>query len=145
MRVSYPLPHDMPHKPLIERARSLIGKATYRGNAMLNEAPDVVNCFRFTQWVWLSVGITLPDKQLTCPAVAINELAAADLVFVPRRNRTTATDDFGHVGIATGENTVIHATKWRNTVVEDSLDSFLSRGLLGVRRVAFPRSTVAAE
>lgn len=148
MCVSHLLPHEILPESLIERARSLIGKATYRGNATLDEAPSVVNCFRFTQWVWCNAGITLPDKQLTCPMVRIVEidrLVAADLVFVPRRNKTVETDDFGHVGIATGENTVIHATKWRDTVVEDSLELFLSRGLLGVRRVTLPCCELTAR
>lgn len=76
------------------------------------------------------------------PAHAVQ---SADLVFAPLLNRTLSNDDFGHVGIATGEGTVVHATKRRNTVVEDAFEAFIARGCLGVRRVIVSHSQLAAE
>jgi cell wall-associated NlpC family hydrolase len=125
---------------VLEYARERVGKSTYRGSAKLADAPSVFNCFRFTQWLWLKVGVNLPDHQLMWPhgvSVAVRDIRSADLVFVPRFDYTLETDDFGHVGIASGERTVIHATKWKNGVVEDELEAFLSRGCLGIRRVPY--------
>src|SRR6185437_14799770 len=124
---------------LIERARSCIGLSTYRRSAVLADAPKVFNCFRFTQWLWSSVGIQLPDHQLLCSEatpVPFNEIDMADLVFVPRLDYSTDTDDFGHVGIATGISTIVHATKWKNGVIEEPLSDFANRGFLGVRRIS---------
>ncbi len=123
---------------LIKRARACIGVSVYRGKAMLEDAPRVLNCFRFTQWLWGAAGIRLPDQQLLCReaiAVPLSEVDIADLVFVPRLEYSIAEDDFGHVGVATGEETIIHATKWKNGVVEEPLSSFVRRGILGVRRI----------
>ena len=123
---------------LIERARACIGVSTYRRSATLAEAPKVFNCFRFTQWLWSSVEIQLPDHQLLysrAVPVPFGDIDTADLVFVPRLEYSVAEDDFGHVGIATGMSTIIHATKWKNGVIEEPLSYFVNRGCLGVRRI----------
>ena len=123
---------------LIERARACIGVSTYRRSAMLEDAPSVFNCFRFTQWLWSSVGIQLPDHQLLysrAVLVPFSDIDKVDLVFVPRLEYSVTEDDFGHVGIATGMSTVIHATKWKNGVIEEPLSYFVNRGCLGVRRI----------
>ena len=123
---------------LIERARACIGSSIYRRNAMPEDAPHVLNCFRFTQWLWSTIGVQLPDRQLHCSqvvAISLEKVGIADLIFVPRLNYTIDMDDFGHVGIATGISTVIHATQWKNGVIEDSLPLFVNRGVLGICRI----------
>ena len=123
---------------LIERARACIGISTYQRTAGLADAPEVFNCFSFMQWLWRPLGVILPDQQLTWPeatVISVEEIVAADLIFVPRFEYAIDADDFDHVGIATGERTVVHATKWRNGVVEDQVSLFLERGCLGVRRI----------
>ena len=128
-------------KELLIRARACIGVSTYKRRAVLEESPQVLNCFRFTQWLWKPLGISLPDHQLIWPEaipIDLTEVGIADLVFVPRSDYRIDEDDFGHVGVATGENTVIHATKWKNGVVEEPLPQFVARGCLGVRRVPLP-------
>ena len=123
---------------LIERARACIGVSTYRRSARIEDAPKVFNCFRFTQWLWSLVGIQLPDHQLLyyrAAPVPFSEIDMADLVFVPRLEYSVTEDDFGHVGIATGMSTIIHATKWKNGVIEEPLSDFANRGCLGVRRI----------
>jgi len=90
------------------------------------------------QWLWNPMGVLLPDHQLIWPdaiSISPDEVDTADLVFVPRSDYSIAEDDFGHVGIATGECTIIHATKWKNGVVEEPLPIFMARGCLGVRRI----------
>lgn len=123
-------------------AQSRIGRGIYHARATLEQAPDIVNCFRFVQWVWAQAGIVLPEHILIWPnalSVSRDDAQAGDLVFTPRRNRSIETDDFGHVGILDRDGFVIHATKWRNTVVEDPPAVFFERGCLGVRRVPLPR------
>ena len=123
---------------IIVRARACIGVSVYRRNAMLEDAPKVLNCFRFTQWLWGQAGVQLPDHQLLCRraiTVPFDTIDTADLVFVPRLEYSVTEDDFGHVGIATGTSTVIHATKWKNGVIEEPLTDFLRRGCLGIRRI----------
>lgn len=123
---------------LVHRARSCIGLSTYRGSATLEDAPKVFNCFRFTQWLWSFAGVALPDQQILYPKavpVGSSEVELADLIFIPRLNYALNQDDFGHVGIATDTQTVIHATKWKDGVIEESLATFISRGLLGIRRI----------
>ena|SRR3989338_1342890 len=123
---------------LISRARACIGTSIYRRKAAPEEAPRVLNCFRFMQWLWSPLGISLPDHQLICPeaiSIGLAEVDMADLVFVPRSDYRIDEDDFGHVGIATGEDTIIHATKWKNGVIEEPLSSFVNRGYLGIRRI----------
>lgn len=123
---------------LIALARSRIGLSNYRRNAALHLAPGIVNCYRFTQWLWGAFGVPLPDHQLVWKKaliVPLSEATKADLVFAPRRHYTLETDDFGHVGIVTGEATVVHATKWRAGFVEEPLPEFVARGCLGIRRV----------
>lgn len=123
---------------LIKWARACIGNSVYRRNAMLKDAPRVLNCFRFTQWVWGITGIMLPDQQLLYPgavAIPLSETEMADLVFVPRLGYKLEEDDFGHVGIAASATTVIHATKWKNGVIEEPLSEFVRFGVLGVRRI----------
>ena len=124
-------------RDIMADARSHIGRSTYDQKARLVDAPATFNCFTLMQWLWCPV-IELPDHILKCRKLASvdpQSMTAGDLVFVPRRRFTAENDDFGHVGIATGEDTIIHATKWRNGVVEDPRAEFLGRGCIGVRRV----------
>jgi len=124
-------------KTLIVRARSCIGKSAYRFSAALSDAPGVVNCYTLVQWLWREVGLSLGehllrDSQLV--SVSLAEVDMADLLFTPKRGRTIETDDFGHVGVAIREDTVVHAT-WRKGVIETPMSDFLRRGILGIRRV----------
>ena len=121
---------------IIMQARSYIGGPTYDQKARFSDAPATFNCYTLMQWLWCPV-IELPDHILKCRKLASvdpQSMTAGDLVFVPRRRFTAENDDFGHVGIATGEDTIIHATKWRNGVIEDPRAEFLGRGCIGVRR-----------
>ncbi len=123
---------------VIQEARSHIGRATYNGRATLAEAPDVFNCFRFIQWIWRQADVELPEHMLESDSLETIDITAiryADLLFVPRKNYALADDTFGHVGILTEMNTIIHATKWRDGVVEDPIKRFIERGFLGARRV----------
>jgi len=128
---------DLFIRSVVTKARSHIGVATYNRDATPVDAPHVFNCFSLMQWLWCPI-IELPDHLLKCDSlvtIAQSDIITADFVFVPRRKFTLESDDFGHVGILSDSGTVIHATKWRNGIVEDSFESFIERGFLGARRV----------
>lgn len=63
---------------LIARARSRRGISRYRVSARLDEAPEVFNCYRFMQWVWLASGYTCQiirsdgQELMTCPHMPCN-------------------------------------------------------------------------
>lgn len=122
---------------LIALARSRIGNTRYKIDATLEDAPSVVNCYRFVQWLWWHLfGIALPEHQLAwdgAMVVGMDALVIGDLVFA--RRWRMKPDDFGHVGIVSSPHTVIHASFRTGTVTEDPLDLFLEKGLLGARRI----------
>ncbi len=104
---------------VVRCARSLIGAAA-------SPTRLVVICF-------LEAGIALPDGilelHLLGERITGSELLAADLIF-----RTGLVDAYhpgdhrygvGHVGICTGERTVVHASPFAGTVREDGIDPFL--------------------
>jgi len=128
----------MQQKSLITQARLRKGKSIWRKRATLADAPDVFNCFTFVQWLWQPLGVTVPDHILMwdgAETVTIADARPTDLIFIVRRFRTLEDDDFGHVGVLTHEGTVVHATRWKNGVVEDPLNEFIARDVLGVRRI----------
>lgn len=129
---------DSKKHQLVTCARSCIGQSLWKRNAELIDAPAIVNCYRFVQWLWLPYGRELPDHLLVWDGageVPLSGATAADLIFIARKHRTAQTDDFGHVGVLTFEGTVVHATRWENGVVETPLQTFLSRECLGIRRI----------
>ncbi|HEX9664424.1 MAG TPA: NlpC/P60 family protein [Patescibacteria group bacterium] len=117
----------------ISIGRSLIGKAQHHRPARMAQAPDVVSCSSLTKYLYGLLGIWLPRRAIQQKTfgspVAITELQAGDLVF--RRGllrRTSFYDDpnhgIGHVGLSTGDKTIIHATNHKRGVVEDPVDQF---------------------
>jgi len=127
---------------MIALARSCIQTSTYRRGAKPSEAPTVVDCSSFIKWLYGQRGIWLPrrsiqQRELGIP-VPINEVGAGDVVFVSGwidYYHTDPKDGVGHVGIATGEGTVIHAADRKVHVIESSFESFIGKTKFrGVRR-----------
>lgn len=127
---------------MIGLARKCVGTSTYRRGARLSEAPAVVDCSSFMKWLYAMRGIWLPRRSIQQrklgEAIPLDALHAGDLVFVSGRvdyYMDDPADGVGHVGIATGENTVIHAANKRSNVVETPLDAFVGKNKFrGVRR-----------
>jgi peptidoglycan endopeptidase LytE len=127
---------------LIVLARQCIKMSTYHRGAKPLEAPTVVDCSSFIKWLYGQRGIWLPrrsiqQRELGIP-VTINEINAGDVIFVSGwidYYHTDPKDGVGHVGIATGEGTVIHAANKKDHVIETSLESFVDKNKFrGVRR-----------
>lgn len=127
---------------LIKLARGCIHTSTYRRGAKPSEAPTVVDCSSFIKWLYGQRGIWLPrrsiqQRELGTP-VPIDDVGVGDVVFVSGRVNyydTDPEDGVGHVGIATRENTIIHAASPDVHVVESSFASFIGKAeFRGVRR-----------
>jgi len=129
--------HDVIGK-ILTLAELQVGRGSYRGKATLDQAPLIVNCFTFVQWLWREAGIVVPEHMLVWDGARIisrDDMQPGDLAFTPRLNRTLESDDFGHIGIVGREGWIIHASRMRGMVGADSPTRFFERGCLGVRRV----------
>jgi len=123
-------------------ARQCVGASRYRRGARLFEAPAVVDCSSFVKWLYAQRGIWLPRRSVQQrelgEEVALAEIVPGDLVFASGRidyYRDNPQDGVGHVGIATGDKTVIHAANSREHVIENPLAAFAEeKKFRGVRR-----------
>jgi hypothetical protein len=129
-------------------ARSCIGTSVYRRGARPSEAPATVDCSSFIKWLYGQRGIWLPRRSIQqrgCGIpVSVDEIRAGDVVFFSGwidYYDTNPEDGVGHVGIATGEETVIHAANRDKGVVESRLHYFVEGKFRGVRRY-LPDDTV---
>lgn len=118
---------------IVDRARSRIGRSKFRAGASTSRAPSYVDCSSFTWWLYAQLGIALPRRSFEQrdfgERVEPGQERAGDLVFIP--------SSFGpepgqigartHVGLVTGEETVVHASGKRMVVEEMSLVRFLGR------------------
>lgn len=127
---------------IVALARQCIGKSQYRRGARPSEAPGIVDCSSFAKWLYGQRGIWLPRRSVQQrelgESISLDELTAGDIVFVSGRinyYHDNPADGVGHVGIATGEGTVIHAASRKVGVTEVPLTGFIGkRDLRGIRR-----------
>lgn len=133
-----------PHELVVSRARALIGQATYLRLAQSSQAPAVVNCLTLVVWAYRPTGLNLPETLALIDLgeeVPLEDLAIGDLVFTAGWQaylNHVRYGEIGHVGIATGEGTVVHATRRvrqaRSGVYEDSLEDFIAGDSFRVAR-----------
>jgi peptidoglycan endopeptidase LytE len=119
---------------LIALARQCVKTSRYRRGAKPSEAPMVVDCSSFIKWLYGQRGIWLPRRSIQQRelgiSIPIEEIGAGDVIFVSGwidYYHSDPKDGVGHVGIATGEGTVIHAADRKAHVVESSLESFVGK------------------
>ncbi len=119
---------------LVALARPRVGTARYRRGAKPSEAPMVVDCSSLVKWLYGQRGIWLPRRSIQQrelgKAVPPADVAAGDLLFVAgavNYSFDDPADGVGHVGLATGEGTVIHAADRDRGVVESPLQKFIGR------------------
>lgn len=112
---------------ILEEAEQWIGTPYKYGGLDKNG----VDCSGLTYSVYLSVGTALPrtaEQQFVyTKRVSIDELDIGDLIFFAKRGKVS------HVGIYTGNNSMIHAST-SSGVVRQSLDSYLSMTIAGYGR-----------
>lgn len=127
---------------LIELARACIGYSRYKRGARFGESPHIVDCSSFTKWLYAQKGYWLPRFAIQQRARGVytrySDTSSGDLVFVSGyidRYEINPKDGVGHVGIATGEGSVIHAGGSKTGVIETALEEFAPPVLFrGVRR-----------
>lgn len=131
---------------VVETARRLIGQSMYSRGALFGEAPAVLDCSGLVKWVYGQKGIWVPRLSIQQfvhgEEVEISDVRAGDVLFTSGYVNFYDTDPsirVGHVGLATGEGTVIHAAGKRTGVIEVPVERFIgSRTLQGVRRFQSP-------
>jgi len=127
---------------IIALARQCIGTSQYRRGARPSEAPTVVDCSSFIKWLYAQRGIWLPRRSIQQrelgEVVNLDELVTGDVVFISGRidyYHDDPANGVGHVGIATGYGTVVHAADRKVNVVESPLDKFVGEAKFrGARR-----------
>ena len=128
---------------LVKFARSYIGISRYHRSISIQRAPEIVDCSGFMKWLYAQRGIWLPryaiqQRSYLAEPVKRDQLRSGDLVFASRKfglYESDPSDRVGHVGLATGPDSVIHASRERG-VCEVPLSVFFKGGVLrGARRV----------
>ncbi len=139
---------------LIQVARSCIGVSRYSRGARLVDAPNVLDCSSFMKWLHAQQGMCLPRRTIQQIELGVevnfSAMSAGDVVFTTGRINYYHDDlgqGVGHVGIATGEGTVVHAANSRVGIVENKIEDFVQRAeLRGIRRyIPNPSRTVILE
>jgi hypothetical protein len=123
-------------------ARNCIGVSEYRRGARLSEAPATFDCSSFIKWLYGQCGLWLPRRSIQQrelgESIELNRVASGDAVFVSGSidyYQNDPADGVGHVGIATGDNSVIHAGNSKVGIIENSLDAFVGKDKFrGARR-----------
>ena len=128
---------------MISLARDCMKESTYRRGARPSQAPKTVDCSSLMKWLYAQRGIWLPrrsiqQRELGTSVATRTEIMAGDLVFVSGFidwYYTDPSDGVGHVGIATGYGTVIHAADRNSGVIESAYNTFVGESRLrGIRR-----------
>lgn len=128
---------------LVQIARSRIGVSRYRRGSRLADAPDVFDCSSFIKWLYARRGVWLPRRTIQQielgMSIALSDVIAGDAIFTTGSVNYYHDDPahgVGHVGIATGEGTVVHAANKRVGVIETDISKFTGTDtkLRGVRR-----------
>ncbi len=135
---------------MLKLARDCIGKSTYCRGSRSTQAPAVVDCSGFMKWLYAQCGIWLPRRSIQQRAfgttVSPGEIAVADLIFTSGRIDywdIDPSDGIGHVGMATGDGTVIHAANKSVGVVETPIELFTTFNTFrGVRRILPLRQSI---
>ena len=119
---------------IIALARQCIITSQYRRGARLFEAPAIVDCSSFIKWLYAQRGVWLPRRSIQQrelgEAVSLDELVAGDVVFVSGLidyYHDDPANGVGHVGIATGDETIVHVADRKANVVETPLDKFIGK------------------
>ena len=114
-------------KMILEVAEDWIGTPYKYGGIDKNG----IDCSGFTYIVFLTVGKVLPrtaeQQYLYTKRISIKELDVGDLIFFARKGKIS------HVGIYSGNNTMIHASS-SNGVIRQSLDSYNGMTIAGYGR-----------
>ncbi len=127
---------------MLSLARHCVGVSRYRRGARLYEAPSVVDCSSLVKWLYGERGIWLPRRSIQQrelgESVDLGELVLGDIVFVSGwidYYDQNPSDGVGHVGVATGEGSIIHAANSKINIIEGPVAEFIGKNKFrGARR-----------
>jgi hypothetical protein len=127
-------------------ARKLVNTGRYLRGADTKKTPEILDCSSLTQWVYKQMGILIPrpsvDQRDCGIPVNIEDAVAGDLVFTTGPQNYFVRDPesgIGHVGLLTGEGSVIHASPGKPAITEVSIEDFFrGREERGVTRILPP-------
>ncbi len=124
---------------VILEARQLVDMAEYADRFEDCRPPEIVSCSMLVWWVYTESGVKMPavSSQLLHDLlywghfVSPDRMERATLLFTAGRRRECedkyrASLGVGHVGIVTGDGSVIHASCARNRVIEEPVEEFIS-------------------
>lgn len=129
---------------VLELSRSRIGQSQYRRGVADCASPGIVDCSSFVRWLYGWLGVELSRRSLLQrdvdggKPVEPDDIRTGDLVFTCGSGKShwwpgRPDDNVGHVAVATGEGTVVHANN--RGVTEDGIESLLDPNVFrGVRR-----------
>ncbi len=116
---------------MAERGRASIGVAKYQQDASDRLSPEIVNCKSFIKWLYGQKGILLPCNFGGIGVrVGREGLSVGDLVYVSDPGAPSG----GHVGMATNDATIIHATR-EVGVTETSFYNFIKGEGVALRMI----------
>ena len=134
------------HVDIVDLARLCVGTSKYRRGAKPSEAPTVVDCSSLTKWLYGQCGVWLPRRSIQQrelgEVVHPYKILAGDLVFSSGwidYYLDDPADGVGHVGIATGNATIIHAANKKRGVIESPLETFIGKTRFRGARRYFPK------
>jgi len=118
---------------MVALARQLISISKYRRGVSFKEAPGIIDCSSMMKWLFAQRGIWVPryaDHQFKYSSpVYIEDVTKCELVFRSGSYNFDpegdGTENIGHVGLASGDGTVIHATN-KVGVEEVPIEKFTS-------------------
>jgi NlpC/P60 family len=128
---------------IVKAARSFIGKSEYKLGAKQFEAPRYVDCSSFTKWLYGRCGIWLPRRTIQQMdhgiPVTVKQLHAGDLIFKESPwggwYKNDPKHKVGHVGICTGEGTIVHASNTKQGIIESNTKCFFDpKKFRGIRQ-----------
>lgn len=127
---------------IVSTARKLVNKSNkYRRGAFITEAPKIFDCSTFTKYLYGLQGVWLPrhsidQRELLPISVEQKQAQAGDLVFTTGKHNyywQDENDGVGHVGVYTGDNTVIHSS---NFGIRETEFEFFSNRNRGIKRLS---------
>lgn len=138
---------------IVARARAQIGMSVYKLRADSEFAPHIVDCSSFTRWAYGLLGWTIPRLAFqqfeSCGTHVLPEAAAPGSLVFQRHHYSRSSIcpvlGVGHVGLLTGDKSVVHASKKAGTVVEESVEAFYGRFCSSVIAAGIPRITVTQQ
>lgn len=134
---------------IIELAKRCIRTSQYKRGVKISEAPAILDCSSFMKYLYAKLGIWLPRRSIQQrefgEIINLNEIIAGDLVFISGHIDyfiDDPLDGVGHVGIATGNGTVIHAANKKSNIIETPLGKFIDKDSFRGARRYLPKGEV---